>query len=402
MICDNVLEAIGHTPLIRLNRMNKPGNAEVLVKFEGLNVGGSIKTRTAYKMIKSAEKQGKINADSIIVEPTSGNQGIGLALVGAVRGYKTIIIMPDSVSEERRKLVEHYGWDCCAERLPFVNDSQTYEEFCRPIRPGRIPLGYNRANAEAVSIPFRQLHKAAMFFGNPAGVKPVFSNLMFAAHRENMRVTVIRSQSGSLFMTREPGDLLSGMENEPEFFESSPEGLEAFLDAFLAEIRARNQFRDEYCEMHGIPSSDKGRILKAADYIRGKTRPWMILIENFADLCQPELNTEITDTLKAHFSRSRGYNAYFFGAFYPEDYNLLSSSPTVRAFTEEQFLLFFGGRYDKQCLSANMPSELRNRVRTDPAYNHMAMKYRDGYYSLLMPCGDLLSDDQNPDEKSII
>ena len=109
MICDNVLEAIGHTPLIRLNRMNKPGNAEVLVKFEGLNVGGSIKTRTAYKMLKNAEKQGKINKDSIIVEPTSGNQGIGLALVGAVKGYKTVIIMPDSVSEERRKLVKHYG-----------------------------------------------------------------------------------------------------------------------------------------------------------------------------------------------------------------------------------------------------------------------------------------------------
>ncbi|MCR5118810.1 MAG: cysteine synthase A [Lachnospiraceae bacterium] len=109
MICDNVLEAIGHTPLIRLNRMNRPGNAEVLVKFEGLNVGGSIKTRTAYKMLKNAEKQGKINKDSIIVEPTSGNQGIGLALVGAVKGYKTVIIMPDSVSEERRKLVKHYG-----------------------------------------------------------------------------------------------------------------------------------------------------------------------------------------------------------------------------------------------------------------------------------------------------
>ncbi len=109
MICNNVLEAIGHTPLIRLNRMNKPGNAEVLVKFEGLNVGGSIKTRTAYKMLKNAEKQGKINKDSIIVEPTSGNQGIGLALVGAVKGYKTVIIMPDSVSEERRKLVKHYG-----------------------------------------------------------------------------------------------------------------------------------------------------------------------------------------------------------------------------------------------------------------------------------------------------
>lgn len=109
MIHNNVLDAIGHTPIVRLNRMNKPGNAEVLVKFEGLNVGGSIKTRTAYNMIKDAEKQGILNADSIIVEPTSGNQGIGLALIGAVRGYKTIIIMPDSVSEERRKLVRHYG-----------------------------------------------------------------------------------------------------------------------------------------------------------------------------------------------------------------------------------------------------------------------------------------------------
>lgn len=109
MIYDNVLDCMGSTPVIRLNRMGAEDSAEVLVKFEGLNVGGSIKTRTAYYMIKQAEKEGRINKDTIIVEPTSGNQGIGLALVGAVKGYKTIIIMPDSVSEERRKLVRHYG-----------------------------------------------------------------------------------------------------------------------------------------------------------------------------------------------------------------------------------------------------------------------------------------------------
>ena len=109
MICNSILDAIGHTPMIRLNRMNKPGNAEILVKFEGLNAGGSIKTRTAYNMIRQAEKEGRIRPETVIVEPTSGNQGIGLALVGAVRGYKTIIVMPDSVSEERRKLVKHYG-----------------------------------------------------------------------------------------------------------------------------------------------------------------------------------------------------------------------------------------------------------------------------------------------------
>ncbi len=109
MIYNNILEAMGHTPMIKLSRMNKPGSADVLVKFEGLNVGGSVKTRTAYNMILNAEREGKINENTVIVEPTSGNQGIGLALVGAVRGYKTIIIMPDSVSEERRKLVRHYG-----------------------------------------------------------------------------------------------------------------------------------------------------------------------------------------------------------------------------------------------------------------------------------------------------
>lgn len=109
MVYNNIIEAMGHTPMIRLNKLVKPGSAEVLVKFEGLNVGGSIKTRTAFNMIRHAEKEGRINKDTIIVEPTSGNQGIGLALVGAVRGYKTIIIMPDSVSEERRKLVRHYG-----------------------------------------------------------------------------------------------------------------------------------------------------------------------------------------------------------------------------------------------------------------------------------------------------
>ena len=109
MIFNNVLEAVGQTPLIRLNRMPGKDSAEVLVKFEALNVGGSIKTRTALNMINHAEKKGELTPDSIIVEPTSGNQGIGLALVGAVKGYKVIIIMPDSVSEERRKLIKHYG-----------------------------------------------------------------------------------------------------------------------------------------------------------------------------------------------------------------------------------------------------------------------------------------------------
>jgi len=113
MIYDNILQAIGHTPMIRLQKMADPDGAEILVKYEGLNVGGSIKTRTAYNMIADAEKRGVLHPDSIIVEPTSGNQGIGLALVGAIRGYRTVIIMPDSVSRERFLLVRHYGAEVC-------------------------------------------------------------------------------------------------------------------------------------------------------------------------------------------------------------------------------------------------------------------------------------------------
>ncbi len=109
MVFNNILEAMGNTPMIKLQHIVDADSADILVKYEGLNVGGSIKTRTAYNMILDAEKSGRINKDTVIVEPTSGNQGIGLALVGAVKGYKVRIIMPDSVSEERRKLVRHYG-----------------------------------------------------------------------------------------------------------------------------------------------------------------------------------------------------------------------------------------------------------------------------------------------------
>ncbi len=109
MVCNTILDAMGNTPIIRLRHMTGPEDAEILVKFEGLNIGGSVKTRTALNMILDAESKGLIGPDTVIVEPTSGNQGIGLALVGAVKGYKVKIIMPDSVSEERLKLVQHYG-----------------------------------------------------------------------------------------------------------------------------------------------------------------------------------------------------------------------------------------------------------------------------------------------------
>ena len=108
-IADSVLGLIGATPLVRLNRVIPEGSAQVLVKMENLNPGGSVKDRIALSMIEDAEAAGRLQSGATIVEPTSGNTGIGLALVCAVKGYHLILTMPEDMSLERRRLLERYG-----------------------------------------------------------------------------------------------------------------------------------------------------------------------------------------------------------------------------------------------------------------------------------------------------
>lgn len=108
MKLNNILEAIGKTPVIKINKLF-PKNVEVWMKLEKQNPGGSLKDRIALAMIEKAEKEGKINKDTLIIEPTSGNTGVGLAMVCAVKGYKLVLVMPESMSIERRKLMSSYG-----------------------------------------------------------------------------------------------------------------------------------------------------------------------------------------------------------------------------------------------------------------------------------------------------
>src|SRR5574342_65854 len=108
-IADNVLDLVGDTPLVRLNRVVPADSAEILGKMESLNPAGSVKDRIALNMIETAEREGRLKPGSTIVEPTSGNTGIGLAMVAAVKGYKLILTMPGDMSQERRKLLQRYG-----------------------------------------------------------------------------------------------------------------------------------------------------------------------------------------------------------------------------------------------------------------------------------------------------
>jgi len=109
MIYDNILQTIGDTPLVKINKLNPNSKSNIFAKIEGTNPSGSIKDRIALKMIEQAEAEGKLNKDITIIEPTSGNTGIGIAMIGAVKGYNVEIIMSSAVSIERRKLIQGFG-----------------------------------------------------------------------------------------------------------------------------------------------------------------------------------------------------------------------------------------------------------------------------------------------------
>ena len=192
MVFENILDAIGGTPIVKLQRMPEADSAEILVKVEALNVGGSIKTRTAYNMLREAAAQGILTKDSIICEPTSGNQGIGIALVGAVCGYRVEIVMPDSVSEERRKLIAQYGakvilvhddgdiGKCIAQCLEVAQrraaeDPNVYipQQFVNPHNPKAHRDGTGREILEQVGAPIHGVCSGIGTGGTISGVGQV-------------------------------------------------------------------------------------------------------------------------------------------------------------------------------------------------------------------------------------
>lgn len=143
-IANNILERIGNTPLIKINKINS-GNAIITAKIESYNPGGSIKDRPALNMIEDAEKNGLINKDTVIIEPTSGNTGIGLAMVCAVKGYKMILTMPETMSVERRKLLQAYGAELIltegAKGMQGAVDKA--DELHKEIKNSFIPMQFN-------------------------------------------------------------------------------------------------------------------------------------------------------------------------------------------------------------------------------------------------------------------
>ena len=171
MKVDNILQTIGNTPHVRINRLFGP-SAQVWIKSERSNPGGSIKDRIALEMVQEAERSGALQAGGTIIEPTSGNTGIGLALVAAVKGYKIILVMPDSMSIERRRLMLAYGaqFDLTPKEKGMKGAIERAEELRAQTRGAWVPQQFeNPANIDAREYARRCAREEGMLVGISSG-----------------------------------------------------------------------------------------------------------------------------------------------------------------------------------------------------------------------------------------
>ena len=289
--------------------------------------------------------------------------------------------------------------DCVAAKcLPVVDDKLEYSTFCASFDPGRIPLGFSMQTMQPVAIPLQQLHTMSLYFGNAIGIEPVVFNLLSALHREEAEIIVLRRVSGSVFDRSGEVKLQALYGDRCSIWDTTEENVKKLFEFLLTEYipKYRVPFRNEYCETHGIPATDKGRTQKAAKYIRSKTTPLLVLFESFTDLAIADKDAVFVDV----FDMLRGFNIYFVGCFYPEEENI-SGNRVLRSFVKDDFSLLFGGRFHKQGVTS-LPSEYRVMENVNPNYNRFVMKYRNKCHRMVMPCGELISSDVDPDEKEII
>ncbi len=343
--------------------------------------------------------------------------GVPTAMVGTGycviddNAYEYHVAIPDTdltekdrsaaMKERLRKICESKGYATHAKPLPVVDETLTYQSLCDSMKPNRIPLGFNRDTAAEVAIPLKQLHNMGLYFGNPNGVKPVLANLLTAAKRDHMAVTVLTRNSGSLFSSRQEGELRAIFPDSIEYLNSSEEGIARFNELLQEEIAARNVFRDEYCATYEIPSTDKGRILKAAKYVFEKTTPRLFIFESVLDLCANSPDSDVSAAIEMLIERTKGYNIYFAGLYYPEDADKVGVYGISKALCKEQFLLLFGGRYDKITVT-QVTNDMRKITHPHSDPTKYMMKYRDEFYRMHIPCDYAVEEQHDPDDESIV
>ena len=343
-----------------------------------------------------------------ITPPETPGRGV-CVLEGRPLEYQVCITDSNENSQTRglnlqkrlQQIAETYREIPGARRLAMIEDNQEYSDFCAGFETGRLPMGYSTKDLRRVALPFQQMYSLSLYFGNPAGVRPVLMNLTIAARHNNMDMIFVRREYDTLLDSATVASVKEGYEGTCTVLDCTPEGISSLNDLLYEEIRSRNVFRDEFCSSHSIPETEKGRAQKAARYIRSRTRPLFVLFESFTDLCKLKLEEEVVGELTTFLSRTKGYNLYFAGCFYAEDEGNISVNPIMKCYNRDELLMLFGGRYDKQILT-NLPMDFRRIEQINPKYDRYLLKYRGNYFTVKMPCGSLDASDVDSDEAAII
>lgn len=312
---------------------------------------------------------------------------------------------PDEIRREKQKnkiaeLSKKYASEQTAKKLNVADLDEPYTDFCNRFMKGRIPLGYSKQDMKLVSIPFQQLFCTSVYFGNKKAPFPVWHNLMDAADYNSMDVIALRRRTDSLF---EGESAISRKSNcDIDFYESTSDGISAMVDTVINRVIVQqNALRDEYCKINNIPATASGRVLKASKYIRERSKPVMVILESFSDLCRAELSDEVNKKLMTVFESARGYNLYFFAGFYWDDDKQISVSPLAKVYNKESFTLLLGGRCDKYVIPS-LSYEITKITQPISRTDTVIMKYRDGYHTLLVPGNSTLQKSEDPDDEPII
>lgn len=284
--------------------------------------------------------------------------------------------------------------------LETMRPGETYEDFLKLFETGRIPLGYYLRDLKRVSVPLKQLHCVSVYIGNPIGSDYYIRSFLMAARKNDMRILFVKRTVKSFADEERNKQLLLDV----ECLQTTPDDISRLSEIMLEELTKRTAYRDEYCKLNNIPLDYSEKALAARDYVMAHTKPLLVFFESFGEMCRfadSDLKIVIEQRFNLIFGKTKGYNVYFFGLFYPED-EKCGSADILRSFNEEQFGLFFGGRYDKQCISGSIPSEMSRMTKANPAYDEFIMKYRNEFYGMKMPLGELIERKEDEDIASIV
>lgn len=281
--------------------------------------------------------------------------------------------------------------DTPARRLPVVSETIEYRDFAARFRRGRIPLGFDMMKKASVALPLRQLSVLRVFFGNPAGVRPVTENLLYAARREKMELWLVKREGDSLF------DREISLPEGTRLFQPQAADLQQLWQQLTAEMSARRALLEEFCREKDLPPERIDALEDTFAFLQEHTTPVLLFLESAADFCQAA--DTISRLVFDKVIRGASVRSVYIMACYEPREQPVQGNLLYSVLSAAGDALLLGGRLDRQDLVA-LPRGMQEPGKLLP-YNRCVMQYQEALHPLLMPCGEIESIEPDEDTVSI-